>query len=195
MIGIKKESKVIIKVICCIIGICIVGYIARYGMLIFILRGGIEPSEAKMEKIFQEDKVLLETAVEYLEQTGHDDIYIHSNIFPDNDVYKNETEGYGTMFADGEDVAILDKSAAENIRRLTYREGYSVISKNGETVEFQYWENRNRGIGFVFSKDSSLSNVDYLVYSKQLDDNWYYYESDFYEWKEQNMSAGSTGSE
>lgn len=83
----------------------------------------------------------------------------------------------------------FQSSKIEQIVEELRNKGYYHISKRENVVIFDVWRKAfdvEFEAGFVYSIDGSgdLSDVEYLTYQRPLSkENWYYYESDFNEWR------------
>ena len=71
---------------------------------------------------------------------------------------------------------------------LILNRGYSVINKYYGTIVFVMWTRFfDVGKGIAYSVDGSKPDISYLTKLEALDrPGWYYYESDFNEWRLQN---------
>lgn len=128
-------------------------------------------NQKNMEKIFNEDYDLLSDITELFIDSEYEYIYISNNM------------NSGEMYVSGETVEIKSKLITNSIDALISK-GYTVIEKSGNSIHFQRWSNLDSGYGVVFSIDESAPDIEYLTKFERLDkDNWYYYESDFNEWK------------
>lgn len=64
---------------------------------------------------------------------------------------------------------------------------YQVINKHGNAISFQLNSTLDMGAGIVYSIDGAEPSMQILTKLEALDkDNWYYYESDFNEWRRLN---------
>ena len=124
-----------------------------------------------MEKNFQKDKEYIFTVAEYIANSKYGEIYIPT------------TMESGEMSNAGTPVKIDNVEVVTAIETLKKR-GYSVIGKSGNTIHFQRWSNLDNGRGIAYSINGNVPNLQFLTKLEPLsDENWYYYEEDFNEWK------------
>ncbi len=97
---------------------------------------------------------------------------------------------------------LFQSSKIEEIVEELEKAGYHCIEKTNNVVIFDIWRKPFKEefeAGFVYSVDGTgdLSAVQFLTYQRPLlKENWYYYESDYNEWRvNQNQSAEKTGDE
>ena len=141
-----------------------------------IIGGALHPpiGEEEMENIFNDDYDLLIIVRNYFVNSGYEGIYIP---LPN----KN-----GEMLADGDHVKIEDTKAIDAINNLKNR-GYKVIGKDNNTIYFQRWSNLDCGRGIAYSIEGN--KIEFFDLKRQIplpESNWYYYETDFNEWKLQH---------
>ena len=179
---IKKFLKVLI------LSILIIGVVQTVILVIrgLIIGGFPRISQEKVEKIFLNDFETLSIIVDYMKKSKYTEITIQSNdyIYDEGD--------YGTWFVhdDTEDNGkqkIKDKEIVDILDMLFKQKKYGVISKDGNTIWFQLWSNRDQGRGIAYTLDGNAPTLDYLTkFEKLKNENWYYYEEDFNEWKLRN---------
>jgi len=126
----------------------------------------------QMEKIFIEDYELLETVVQFLEDSNYSSVILW-----------REDVRNGEMRSGGHNVQIKDAVALETLEELMNRR-YSVIAMSGNTIYFQRWATRDIGRGVAFSMDGNDPVLQFLTRLETLPNpNWFYYESDYREWQ------------
>ena len=180
----KKFLKALILSILIIVAI----YVVTLVIGILMIGGFPRISQKKVEKIFFNDFETLAIIVDYMEKSECTEITIQSNayIYDDGEYgtwfVHDDTENNGTKkIADEEIVNLLDM--------LFKHKKYEVISKVGNTISFQLWSNRDQGKGIAYTLDGNVPTLDYLTkFEKLNDENWYYYEEDFNEWKLRNSN-------
>ena len=142
-------------------------------------------SKATMEKELVENKEAIISVINYLtdlpyETTSIDDADINTEI----DLFVYGNGNHATH------LTIDDKAVADNIYFLFEKCNYESITKNGNAISFLRWVGLECGTGIVYSIDGHTPNelsFDYLTKLEPLDEeNWYYYEEDFNEWKRLN---------
>jgi len=134
--------------------------------------------EYRMEEIFVEDYELLTSMVQFLVDTGHDNVFITWDM-----PRRGEMSVSGGIRVEIEDADVVE--LVQNLRRR----GYSSIGKSGNTINFLRWPRRNHFRGIAFSLDGEEPTVDYLTRLVPLSQmNWYYYEADFNLWRHQNQT-------
>lgn len=124
---------------------------------------------------------------EYIQKLPYDEISIQSAdfLFPEDGkygmmrVYNNEPDGY---------IKIEDEEIVNILNKLFTKSYCGPIIKNTNSIIFQHWTRfRYADGGVVYSIDGTEPSLDYqskLVPLKAK--NWYYYESDYIEWKNNN---------
>ncbi len=82
----------------------------------------------------------------------------------------------------------IDNLQVASAIKVLFSKGYSVISKDGNTIHFQRSTRfRDFGSGVAYSLDGSDPQLPYLIRLETLSEpNWYYYEEDFNEYKKLN---------
>lgn len=84
------------------------------------------------------------------------------------------------------EIEIEDKEVLNALYKL-FKKGYGIISCNKTGIEFQRIIGIERSEGIAYSFGDSVPEIDFLIYSEPLSkDGWYYYISDFNEYKRQN---------
>lgn len=147
-------------------------------------------SEKRADRIFERDYDELVQVVEYfnsLENTP----YAHIN-----------TDGTMVVEIDDNvantDNRVLKKEITDervlNLVSNLYKKGYdSIVKDDNNTIYFVRWRHPIFGWdkGFAFSVDGSKDlDIEYLVDQKPLSkSDWYYFESDYEEWRENNNST------
>lgn len=158
----KYRTAVIISLII-IIAIIILGMVTFYAVDPFL-----RPDKNKMEKYFKRDKNDLIIVVDYFANC-------------DLSISFNQMNFYSTNYKKN----IKDKRVLEAITRLFEDRRYSVIGKSGNTVYFQKWERgADLGVGIAYSLDEVEPVLQYLTKLEPLlEENWYFYEEDYNEWR------------
>lgn len=128
-------------------------------------------SKHNMENKFSKNKEILSSVAKYLEKQEYDSIYITS------------TDKKGEMFASvndmevGNHIQISDDLIATSITDLFDKYNYNVITKNGNSIYFQRWSNKDYGRGVVYSIDGERPKNELITKLEPLsEENWYYYE-------------------
>ena len=142
-------------------------------------------SKATMEKELIKNKEPIISVIDYLtdipyETASIDDDNIDTGI--DLFVYGNENSSMHLL--------IDDDAVVDNIYFLFKKCNYENITKNGDAISFLRWSDLDNGTGIVYSIDGHIPNessFDFLTKLESLsEENWYYYEEDFNEWKRLN---------
>jgi len=144
--------------------------------IIIMLSGIWRPpiSQRKMTKLFEQDFEELLIVKNYLDESVYSDIVIHE--YMDSDL----------MATMDENVAIDDPCVVDALKSLK-KKRYSTIWKSSNTIEFQRWYNLDNHRGIVFSMDGNVPDIQFLTKLVQLSEtDWYYYESDYNEWRLHN---------
>ena len=84
---------------------------------------------------------------------------------------------------------IKDQKVVDDLKTLFEEKGYEVIGKNNNTIYFQKWSRgADLGIGLAYLIDlDANSDLEFLVKLEPLlEKNWYFYESDYNEWRLRN---------
>ena len=147
----NKKMKVMVGFIVVIICVAFV-------VIIWVVISSFTSDKNKAEKVFNEDRELLETVTYYLESIDHENMYF-----------------YKTMPVDG----IEDKSVSEAVV-LLFNRGYDAIGKSGNTIFFLRWTRlKDFGAGFAYSINKKYKpTMEYLLKLEPLSVNgWYYYEA------------------
>lgn len=141
-----------------------------------IIGGFFKPpiNEIKMERIFNDDKDYLSIITEYFENIYYADIYI------------TNTMDSSEFSVGGKHIKIDNKTVVESINYLK-KHGYSVITKDNNTICFQRWCNLDNGRGIAYSINGEEPKLQFLTKLKPFSEkDWYYYEEDFNKWKDEN---------
>lgn len=138
-------------------------------------------SEKRADRIFERDYDELIQVAEYL-------------IALDNitDASIDDRSGIMTLRF-GDRMEITDNDVKKAIKSL-FNKGYdSIVKDDNNTIYFVRWRHPIFGWdkGFAFSVDGSRAlDIEYLVDQKPLSkSDWYYFESDYEEWRENNNST------
>lgn len=163
------------------------------GIIIFIwLRSLFGPysSQQKIEKEFYKNYETILEITSYIEKAKFANINIQGTDY----IY--DDGNFGTWYVqsgNANDTAndgrkeIEDEKIVKDLSHLFKDKKYQVINKNGHTISFQLWSNLDMGSGFAYSINGSEPELQFLTRLEKLNkDNWYYYEEDFNEWKNQN---------
>jgi hypothetical protein len=91
---------------------------------------------------------------------------------------------------DSKEVVNIEDSQVVNAIEILFSKGYSVISKDENTIQFQRSTRfMDFGSGIAYSIDGSEPQLPFLTKLDPLPDpNWYYYEADFNEFKKREQS-------
>ena len=128
------------------------------------------PTISEIQEVFDRDKEYLLLITDYLINADYSKIFI--------------LEDCETANADLEVILIDDATAVSAFKQLKNR-GYTSFSKSGNTIRFGIWTKFNdTGCGIAYSIDGKEISVQYMTESAPLlEDGWYYYVSDFNEWR------------
>ncbi|MFT3950868.1 MAG: hypothetical protein QM689_02735 [Oscillospiraceae bacterium] len=136
------------------------------------------PDKSKTEKYFNHDVAEINLVKDYMSYSGYLEIYI------DKATIKNDTMFTGVIT---NDVRIEDSEVVKAIKRLINQRGVNCISKDGNTIYFEKWRlsDQSRGIAYSINK-TDKPELQYLTKLEPLsEDGWYYYETDYNEWRTQ----------
>jgi len=164
----------LILVVLCILGLLLMGW----------LMTGEAPwfGQRQIIRDFRSDKELLDIATDYLADSGYYDAFINSANISAKNMFTNE---YGH-------VPIDDEEFANAIKKLYYL-GYHAMCKSNYSIFYQRWATLDVGKGVAFSIDGHVPNesdIEFLTMIEPLkEDGWYYYESDYNEWRMRNRSS------
>lgn len=154
---------------------------------IFFVRWYNGPSRAIEifeDEIFERDYCELVKMVEYMEMLDDmEDV---------EDAYIDSTDGTMLVqYKDGQivkDAEISDEDVVSTVSILM-KKGYFNITKHGSTIYFDRWRNPFGCFkGFAFSADGTGElDIQFLIGRMVLDKtDWYYYVSDYEEWRVKN---------
>lgn len=186
-----KKIKFIIKTISIIFIACIV-ILLVCGIILYMWLRTLFPysSQQEIEKEFYKNYEAISELTSYIENTG----FVNINIQDTDYIY--DDGNYGTwcvQSGDANDAAnngrkeIGDDKVVKELLRLFKEKRYQVINKHGNAISFQLNSTLDMGAGIVYSIDGAEPSMQILTKLEALDkDNWYYYESDFNEWRRLN---------
>ena len=119
--------------------------------------------ESRVENEFSKYEDLFSTVNEYLIASNKENIYIpeENNNITEKDVLK----------------------AIKGLKRV----GYYSITKNNDAISYLRWAKLDEGRGLVYSINGDDPILQFLTKIEPLpENNWYYYEEDFNEWRKTN---------
>lgn len=161
------------------------------GTIIYVfLRGIFSPytSPQKIKKELDKNYEMISKVVLYLKETEYEtiDIQCTDYIFDDGD--------YGTWYVDSENdknvrgvVPINNDDIVDIVENMSVVHKYQNINKQGNTILFQLWANLDMSSGFAYTMDGLKPQIQFVSKIEKLNKkNWYYYETDFNEWKKHN---------
>lgn len=187
MTGIIRGGKMQYKRISIIQALIIVSiiFVAVCLLVICVFRGIIkEPGMSTICHDFNTDQEALENIADFFENLGYGNIYI------------SENDMWGTMYVSegnsvGSTTTISDPIVSEQIYNLLHKRGYSVVGKKSNTIYFQKWSNKNKGVGIAYTIDGSAPVIDFLTeFSNLSAEKWYYYKEDFIKYKAIKNNSG-----
>lgn len=155
--------------------ICVFSILAVVAIILFVRWYN---SSARADKIFERDYDEIIQVVNYLNSLEdlHDP---HISVRDENGVLSH---GYGDK------MQIPDEDIKDTIS-LLFRKGYDYIGKDGNTIYFVRWTHYVFGWdkGFALSIDGSGKiglDIQFLTVQEELSEpDWYYYVSDYNEWR------------
>lgn len=124
----------------------------------------------------------------YLENEPYSEINIQ------NVDYIYEKREFGTWYVRDEKNGcegiqeITDSKIVSILNELFRHRKYQVINKEDNTVSFQLWSNLDAGKGFAYVSDGNSLSIEFLTRYENIQENWYYYESNFNEWRLRNAN-------
>ena len=132
------------------------------------------PSYNKMDRFLTENIEELSYVADALSGLDYDAIVIRKNPHRSEDKY-SMTVNVGMIY---ETVPIPDELVV-HIKKL-FEIGVSIVSYNGNSVDFTTWNTMSESRGIKYTRTGSLPEVWAAVEIKQLSkENWYYYVSNF----------------
>jgi len=157
-----------------------VAVIAAVVMLPLIILSAMSPppiSMARMERIFQNDKEILEPIVNSFQESGYALIAINTDR-KSGFIYAATTHGQI-----GGDVPI-DPEISSKIDTLFDKKRYTGITKRDNTIYFQRWAVMENERGIAYTSDGSIPDIEYLTkYAPLSEEHWFYYEADYNQYK------------
>lgn len=151
-----------------------------------VIQRSISPyiSEPDIKKEFYDNFETISDVTEYIKNSPYSNVNI-----TDVDYIYEEGE-YGTWYVsdevsgNGGKQKIEDNEIVNTLNALFRDDKYQVITKSGGTISFQLWSNFDMTKGFAYVADGGTPYQEFLTKYEKLDkENWYYYETDFNEWK------------
>lgn len=134
-----------------------------------------QPDKNRAERYFERDKKYILLVTEYLANSEYQVISI-----------KNSD---GFMYV-GYDTRIEDENVVKAIKHLLDKRKYIAIEKVDNTIYFLKWKRLSdfeSGIAYSINKKYE-PQLPYLTKLEELSEKgWYYYESDYNEWKKSNQ--------
>ncbi len=135
------------------------------------------PNILTIEDRFQHSKEDILLVTEYLAHCGYENFYIRADG--------------KTALADLTDIAITDTDVMSAVEHLE-KEGFYSFDKHGNTVEFLMWKGFivDIGCGILYSINGrDEPAAPYMTKIEPLSERgWYYYVSDFNQWRIENDS-------
>lgn len=123
--------------------------------------------------IYRKNQTELSVIVQYIAENKFDDFYM-SDL------------GSEKFSANGEKLTLTDENVLKSLRKLKVKH-CSVITKENNTMAFEFWSNLDSGSGIAYSMDGAEIYSQFLVSSKKLNDKgWYYYLDDVNRWKSEH---------
>jgi len=183
--GVNKKVKNIIMLGC-------ISFTALFfGILYFLVAENPSRMQVEMDQIkeeFTEDYSLLRIIVDYFALSSNTSVHIRLNEDCLGSLVKNSL--------------IIDENVVDAMEELRSR-GYQIIARNNNIIRFlRSTRGRHFGNGIVYSIDGiepnygtnprsplygSISEPTQIMYLTKLkplsSQNWFYYESDFREWR------------
>lgn len=130
-----------------------------------------------MEGDFNKNRANILLVMEYICTINYDAVTINSTDEA-KILYAYSENGIGGKIQ-------IDNIRVVNALQTLFDNGYDVIGKTANTyVYFQRWSDLDCGSGIVYSIDGSSPKLEMLTKLEPLsDENWYYYEEDYNEWR------------
>ena len=124
------------------------------------------------EKYLQKNRHSLDVVVNYL------------CSLPSEHAFCSKSGGYASVYQDQKWSSVEDPDVVQALKHLFEETSCYEVSKNSDTIAFVLWaKNMDVGGGIAYSPTERLE-VEYLSASQVLSDaSWYYYVSDFNEWR------------
>ena len=132
----------------------------------FVIGGVFEPAMTPKtaQSDYDEYREQFDAVAQYVDDNGINELYI-------------------TEYAD---IDMSDDNAAEAAERLIDA-GYETIGIEKNTLYFQKYATLDCGKGIMYSIDGGAPYTQFLTYQEALSEqDWYYYEDDYNEWRERN---------
>lgn len=183
--------KKIIKIISIILVACIV-ILLVCGIILYMWLRTLFPysSQQEIEKEFYKNYEAISELTSYIENTE----FVNINIQDTDYIY--DDGNYGTWYVQSGDAndtvndgrkEIEGDKVVKELLHLFKDKKYQGINKYGNAISFQLNSTLDMSAGIVYSIDGAEPSMQILAKLEALDkDNWYYYESDFNEWRRLN---------
>ena len=157
--------------------------ILAVGVVLWMVRGFSFNKEKAMDKM-NEDWKEISLVTDFLIQTDQTLVVLERG---DGIKYSRHEISGGEIFPNN------DTAEYTAAKHLVLKRKYKAITKHKNYVKFLMWTRfTDVGKGIVYSIDGRKPDVQYLTKLEPLDrPGWYYYESDFNEWKSQNRGQGN----
>ena len=147
----------------------------------------LPPSQERMEKYFLRDKAELNVVCEYL-----------STVDCDATIEYDRTDYYlikyelvqSTNKLDLVKLKIEDEVVVDAVKKLFIKRGYHKIYKNENTVVFAKWHrgpDLSGGVAYRINESAEIEIGYVTKLSPLMDENWYYYEVNYNEWRSNNF--------
>ena len=167
----SKFNKVIIWTFVVFLSIAIV-----LGLVWLVVPSIIPPDVEKTEEYFQQDKDDLSVIADYLSKLDYSLVSIDKTCLKKGIMFTGAYTRYQK---------IDDETVLEALKNILYNRKYKEVGKSSNTVYFRKWVflEQNRGIAVPVNKETAPS-LQYLIESKELSENgWYYYEANYEEYR------------
>ena len=134
------------------------------------------PNKVKIERHLQRDKYDLKIVADYLKELDYPYVTIDKSGVKNGQMFTGASTGYQK---------IDNKTVIKSLKRLLKNRKYKIIGKNYNTIFFQKWRflEKDRGIAVMVDEEKPIF-VEFLIKSEPLSETgWYYYESDYEEYR------------
>jgi len=169
--------------------------------LILLIVGGLStflnsriPTLERMEEIFIDNKNEMQKVIDFLIETGFENITIRSDL--NGEINNSEMivrKNIGSPNFSVERIRIEQIEIVSLINSL-FSQGYRAISKYSDKVIFLVWSTIDHGRGIVYSLtgETPQENENGLTFLTELEplstENWYFYVENFNEWRRKQTS-------
>lgn len=145
-------------------------------MILSLLTGcfgcNIPPDISEVQQRFQNNREAIQTIVEYMIDTGYEDIYV--------------LDSSGAILVGPKEMKIDNEAVCAAIKQLLENGEYIDVDKEGNTIYFEQWRGiRDIGCGIAYSINGvDTPEVQFMTELAPLSEGgWFYYVADYNSWR------------